>query len=39
MIITLTYWAYKDKKKEIENSNIRVRTFGRTQLTFWRNNL
>jgi len=26
------------KKKEIENSNIRVRIFGQTQLTFWRNN-
>ena len=27
------------KKKEIENKNVRIRTFGRTQLTFWRNNL
>ena len=27
------------KKKEIENKNIRIRAFGRTQLTFWRNNL
>ena len=24
------------KKKEMKNENIRVRTFGRTQLTFWR---
>ena len=27
------------KKKEIKNEDVRVRTFGRTQLTFWRNNL
>ena len=25
------------KKKEIEDNSVRVRTFGRTQLTFWRN--
>ena len=27
------------KKNEIENKEVRIRTFGRTQLTFWRNNL
>ena len=27
------------KKKEIHDENIRIRRFGRTQLTFWRNKL
>ena len=27
------------KRREIENKDVRVRIFGRTQLTFWRNNL
>ena len=31
--------CFEMKKKEIKDKDVRVRRFGRTQLTFWRNKL